>query len=412
MIITTPITRLITAPGNKRQQAGLSLVELMVALALGLVVVAAMTTLFVNVSRSNQEMAKTNSQIENARFAMQFLGNDIFHAGFWNEYIPDFDDLSLDIDIPPDHYPRPIPVGNTLATPDSCLAYSAWPSPEDGGHVDQLLAVPLEVHAGVPGRSCTAALLPDKVADTDLLIVRHAEPCVPGETNCDDDEAGQLYFQASNCRHQLEDKDYYVLGTSGFDMYDKDCLDGSPITGLPTAKRLFIQNIYYIRSWTNKSDEDPKIPALVRSEFTFSGGTLSQKTPVALVPGIERFRVELAFDDISDSGDPVENTTTVNWADVDNRDSPTNRGDGVPDGGYVHCPSAPAGTCSGAQLANTVALRMYILARADQESPGYKDEKVYTLGGLTVAAQNDGFKRHVFSTSMRLHSIAGRRETP
>jgi type IV pilus assembly protein PilW len=404
MIIPTPTTRLIAAPNNQQQQTGLSLIELMVALALGLVVVAAMTTLFVNVSRTNQEMAKTNSQIENARFAMQFLGNDVYHAGFWNEYIPDFDDLSLDIGTAPVTFP--------LTTPDPCLSFAApWPT-TDGAHVDQLLAIPVEVHAGLPG-TCTTTLLPDKVAGTDLLVVRHAEPCVPGETNCDAEVAGRLYFQASNCLLQLDDDQNYVLGTSGFTMRNRDCTGtgGSPpaITGGTIAdKRRFMQSIYYIRSWANTNTDG--IPTLVRSEFNFSGGTLAQQDPVALVPGIERFRVELAFDDTSDSGDPVENHTPIAWADTSNRNSPTNRGDGVPDGGYVHCPTV--GTCTGGQLANTVALRMYILARADQESPGYKDEKSYTLGGLNIAAFNDGFKRHVFSTSMRLHNIAGRRETP
>jgi type IV pilus assembly protein PilW len=410
MIIPTTTTRLIAAQNKQRQQAGLSLIELMVALALGLVVVAAMTTLFVNVSRTNQEMAKTNSQIENARFAMQFLGNDVYHAGFWNEYIPDFDDLSLDIGTAPVTFP--------LAIPDPCLPFTTpWPT-TDGGHVDQLLAIPVEVHSGRPG-TCTNTLLPDIVADTDLLIVRHAEPCVPGEANCDADVAGRLYFQASNCVLQLDDDQNYVLDTSGFDdMRNRDCTGtgGSPpaITGGTLAdKRRFMQSIYYIRSWANTSTDG--IPTLVRSEFDFSGGTLAQQDPVALVPGIERFRVELAFDDTSDSGDPVENHTPIAWADTGNRNSPTNRGDGVPDGDYVHCPTAgsTAAPCTPARLANTVALRMYVLARADQKSPGYKDQKTYTLGpNLTIAAPDDGFKRHVFSTSMRLHNIAGRRETP
>jgi hypothetical protein len=30
----------------------------------------------------------------------------------------------------------------------------------------------------------------------------------------------------------------------------------------------------------------------------------------------------------------------------------------------------------------------------------------------TIAAANDHFKRHVFTTSMRLSNISGRRETP
>ena len=55
--------------GKPGSQSGLSLVELMVATVLGLLIVAALTQLFGNVTKTNREMVKTNSQIENARFA-------------------------------------------------------------------------------------------------------------------------------------------------------------------------------------------------------------------------------------------------------------------------------------------------------------------------------------------------------
>src|SRR5262245_12942378 len=97
-------------------QAGFSLIELMVASAIGLLIVLGMLTLFVNVSRTNDEMAKTNAMIENGRFAMQLLQNDVAHAGFWNMYYPDFDDLTI-TDEPAD-YPAELP--------DPCLDYSSW----------------------------------------------------------------------------------------------------------------------------------------------------------------------------------------------------------------------------------------------------------------------------------------------
>ncbi len=71
---------------------------------------------------------------------------------------------------------------------------------------------------------------------------------------------------------------------------------------------------------------------------------------------------------------------------------------------------------------NVVAVKLYVLARSRDASPGYKDSKSYCLGepdadgscpaANTIAAANDDFKRHVFTTSMRLNNISGRRETP
>jgi type IV pilus assembly protein PilW len=41
---------------------GLSLIELMIAIAIGMVIVAALLALFVNVTRTNNEMAKMNGK--------------------------------------------------------------------------------------------------------------------------------------------------------------------------------------------------------------------------------------------------------------------------------------------------------------------------------------------------------------
>jgi type IV pilus assembly protein PilW len=43
---------------------------------------------------------------------------------------------------------------------------------------------------------------------------------------------------------------------------------------------------------------------------------------------------------------------------------------------------------------------------------GYTDGKTYSLGTTTLGPFNDNFKRHVFSSTVRLNNISGRRETP
>jgi type IV pilus assembly protein PilW len=87
---------------------------------------------------------------------------------------------------------------------------------------------------------------------------------------------------------------------------------------------------------------------------------------------------------------------------------PNNRGDGIPDE-FRRCATA---TCTAADLGNTVAVKLYVLARSREATPGYTDNKTYALGSATLPAFNDHFKRHVFSTTVRLNNISGRRETP
>jgi type IV pilus assembly protein PilW len=376
-----------------RHQQGFSLVELLVAFGIGLVIVASLSQLFVDISRTNEEMAKTNSQIENARFSIQILESDIVHAGFWDTHVPQFDNLSF-VDIPAD-----VP----SAIPDPCLAYS--PANWTAEFKYQLVGVPVQVASGDPG-SC-GTLIADRVTGTDVLVVRHAHTCAPGTTDCDDPNTpGQLNFQASVCE---DDAKLFELDPNS-PLTDKKCTPGTQ-----APRRKFVQSIYYIREWFSDTPSKDGIPTLVRSQFELSGGTLAQQPAQALVEGIEGFRVELGLDKFSEpytgfaNGTAVDPNEAVNWLNPDNWITATNRGDGIPEGDFVHCPTA---SCTVSDLLSAVSARVYVLARANLPSQGYKDTKTYTLGSATaVGPFNDQYKRHVFSTTIRLNNISGRRET-
>jgi type IV pilus assembly protein PilW len=115
----------------------------------------------------------------------------------------------------------------------------------------------------------------------------------------------------------------------------------------------------------------------MRSSFDLSGGTLAHQAALPLIEGIEAFHVEYGID---------------------------TSGDGSPDS-YSSTPPTTA-----ADLSNVVAVKIYVLARNREITPGYTDAKSYQLGGAPViAAANDGFKRHVFSSTIRLVNPSGRR---
>lgn len=131
-----------------------------------------------------------------------------------------------------------------------------------------------------------------------------------------------------------------------------------------------------------------------------------------MIEGIQGFRVLYGVDNTSDAGTPVNNSLTVAWADPMNRVSPTNRGDGIPDGAYLKPTELVCNTVTDCNLANVVAVQIHVLARSLEPSPGYVDTKTYRLGDKIMGPFNDGFKRHVFSTTVRLANPAGRRDTP
>jgi len=395
----------------RQAQRGFTMIELMIAIALGLLIMVALITLFVNITRTNSEMAKTNAQIENGRFAMQLLGGDIVHGGYWGGYLPPFDDLS----IPASSYDATAMAPS--AVPDPCLEYNVtnWTT----AYKNNLIAIPVQSYDNEPA-GC--AVVANKQANTDVLVVRHAQTCLPGVGNCEADIAGRLYFQLSSCELEIDGGQRYVMNTTtgfvtlGTGLHKRNCVGTGSPQALPIAsgtfedKRKFISSIYYIRDYAVSVGDG--IPTLVRSQFDLSG-TLVHQPAEALIEGIEGLRVEFGIDSIGDAGTVADYTKAVVWADPLDRKTPLNRGDGTPDGAFVRCTTAVP--CTANQLANVVAVKLYVLARNREATTGYTDTKTYSLGSTTIGpftGEQAKYKRHAFSTTVRLINVSARRETP
>jgi len=379
------------------RERGFGLVELMIAMLIGLVIIAALVTLFVNTSGSNRELARANSMIESGRFAIKVLEDDLGHAGYWGGYIPMFDDQTASVTVAPTDDPA--------AIPDPCQDPTTW-TLEDR---ENLIGIPVQAYddaAVAELDTCvTDGVIADYQDDTDLLLVRHADTCAVGDAGyCEPNVAGRAYLQVSRCDSDPPPPARYVLDTdaAGFTATRMNCATLAEL-------RRYVSNIYYIRDYAVTAGDG--IPTLVRSEFDFVGGTLAQQPAVPLVEGVEDFRIEFGVDDESRSGDAVDYDAPIDWEDPEDKNTPTNRGDGVPDGDFVRCTTATP--CTVSDLVNATSAKIYVLARSREASPNYTDTKTYTLGTAgAVGPFNDNFKRHVFTTTVRLTNIAGRRILP
>lgn len=367
--------------GNPLKQSGLSLVELLVSMVVSLLIMVAILQLYLDISRTNDEMAKTNAQIENGRFAIQLLQDEISHAGFWGGYIPPYDDLTSSASPVGDPILMP---GTPRNEPNSCSqSISTWSEQVK----DDLVGVPVQVFdTSLAGCSMSA-----RKADTDVLVVRHAAL----STGC---ASGEACFQASFCADELSTHPAYRLSDESavLDLKTKACS-----AALADVRR-YISNIYYIK-------DEGGVPTLMVRAF---GDTGAQP----LIEGVEGFRVELGIDNIGKDGDEVDYSEAVDFgSDPDDRSNPLNRGDGIPDS-FVRCPAAG---CSVDQLRDVVAVRLFVLVRSLRESPGYEDAKKYCLASVcedadyfSPAGNDKKYKRHLFTSTVRLHNVAGRRETP
>ena len=61
---------------------------------------------------------------------------------------------------------------------------------------------------------------------------------------------------------------------------------------------------------------------------------------------------------------------------------------------------------------NVTAVKIYVLCAAAKLRGGYGHQDLSARQRTTLGPFNDGFKRHVFVTTIRLPNISGRRMTP
>jgi type IV pilus assembly protein PilW len=345
-------------PSPRSTSRGFSLLELLIAITISLIILVGLVALYGNVSRTNVEMAKTNQLIENGRFAAQLLEADVVHAGFWG----------------------PIAPIEATAVPDPCLAFASWPtdSTQLDSYKKNLMAIPVQGYADAT--ALAACGVTGVLANSDILVVRHANTCVAG-AGCDGGTDTGPHIQVSGCRTDAPPEPEFVLD-------DKAALDARPVkirakdcaTEIP--RRKMVVNIYYVAN-------SGGVPTLMR--VSFANGAYSGPQP--LIDGIEAFRVEYGVDDLGSNGLPIGAANP-------------------PDGNADHYVSCPAAGCSLAQLANVVVVKLYLLSRNVDPTPGYIDAKAYSVGPLAVAAANDNYKRHLFTTTVRLVNPSSRREVP
>lgn len=339
-------------PPSLHSQRGFSLPELMIAATIGLIILAGMTTLFVNNTRAQAEVEKANRQVENGRFAIQTLSADLRNAGFYAEFDPTV--LALPASLP-----------NPCAVTVAALK-QALPLPVQG--ID---------NAAADALTCLPGLKPG----TDVVVVRRTSTCVAGAAGCAPVSDGGPFFQASLCDRPTElgsgdSANFYALDitTATLDRRKRNC----NVASAPLADvRRFLTYIYYIAGNDRGTDG---MPTLKRTEVGSSGAALATST-VSLVNGIENLQLEYGLDT---SGDGVADVFTAAPADVQ-------------------------------AWRQVVSAKVNLLARNMERTAGHTDGRKYLLGRdddgnpVQVGPTGDAYKRHVFQSLVPLPNPAGRR---
>lgn len=340
----------------QQRRSGFSLVELMVAMAIGLGLLTVLATVFANSSRTQNEVTMTAQQVENGRYALELLSDDLRHAGFYGPY-------------------HSLAAATTLTDPCSLTL----------ADIKEGVALPVQGYDSSSSSPLSCIDDDNHVDGTDVLVVRRASTNTTAVASL---AADVVYIQGT-ASPNITTNPVVALGSGGAGTFNLVIRNGTGANVAAPIRKLET-HIYFVAPCstptgsgntvcTSTDDGGTPIPTLKRIELTTGSGGSAALVTVPLVEGVQNLQVEYGLDTDNDGG-PNGNLTT--------------------DPGAV------------ANWQNAMVARIYLLARNTQPSPGYIDSKTYTLGATTVGAPGDNYRRHLYTAAVRLKNPSERRDTP
>jgi type IV pilus assembly protein PilW len=354
---TPAMARVTSLAGRSR---GLSLIELLVALAIGAVLIFGATQVYVD-SRNAYGVNETVGRLqESARYAMTMLESDVRMANYWG-----------------------------LVKGSAALDAGSWGAEGDAtagvanGVNANVCGNNFAVDVGVPvtgfnnryalsatqtgGCNSLSGWTTTAMATADTLVVRHASVTATDPVN------GALQI----CTSRM----------NGFLMSDggtaNPCPDSNPATQLVNRTHSvnnMVVDAYYV---DQNSDERAGLPSLRRKRLCIDTATVVcggvTFVDEEVIAGVEDMQVQFG----------IETDAAVSPDAVAQR--------------YVDPEAVPAG-------AQIVAVRLWLLVRADAQEPGFKDGRAYSYGdkaGVTIAAADQSFRRLLVSRTIQLRNAVG-----
>lgn len=360
---------------SAHSQLGLSLVELMISLTIGLILLLGISMLIAQQNSTRDELDKSSRQIENGRYAMQILTDDISHAGYYGEY-----------------YNVPLPASAIpviTALPDPCDATLAGLSAAVPIHIqgyDYTPASPLSTDsfAIAPAVVSPIACIPanNLVKGSDILVVRRTDSTPYQISDAAAGVGGQIWMQTNTST--------YVMNQGAGATSTQFPLTENTPANPASALRQYLVHIYFLSpchvmangTTCQPSDDNGRpVPTLKRLELSANGGLTTMNTVTPLVEGIQNLQLDYGLD---------------------------NDGDGYPDS-YTTTPATVG------DWANVMSIRVSLLAQSIECTTGFTETKNFNLGmsGAVSApassCTNGDRKHHVFTELIRVINPSGRR---
>ncbi|WP_029891112.1 PilW family protein [Polycyclovorans algicola] len=306
----------------RRQQHGLTLIELMIAGTLGLILLLALVQLFVDNNRhrrQNQQLAGLQDQ---GRYALAALTRDLQMAGYWGGL---FQAQTLDV----------------RASALDGLADGADCGPEDaepGWAFDGAARVAFFNDASGTAIASHFGCLTDVRDDTDAVLIRRV--------------SGQASVTPETCDEVTLMPQDYVVKTNGVvgsllrvpaSGEIDACAEGEPLNA-PLQLHRYLPRLYYIRDWAVAAGDG--IPTLCRK--TLRRGAVPGWDDECVAEGVEDLQIVWGIDDDAD---------------------------------FLNTPDRYTAQPSDADLLRAVTAQVSLRVRASEPDRSYSDMKTYTYPG-------------------------------
>ena len=330
-----------------RPQRGVTLIELMVGLTLGLIVAVALLLLFANASSNAQNLTRASTQIENGRYVSELLREDIRLAGFFGER-PDTSTAVVYTD------------------PSPCLTVPT-------GFVSSPFGLPAPLQGFNP--TDTVTCLTNRKAGTSALALRRlaVNTTAVGSVVTSDQ---QYFVQYSFCSTDpASTRLIFNTSAAAFTLKNLACGAVNPV-------RAYVSRVYYVADCNVCSGAAADTtPTLKRVDLVGN-----QLVLTALAEGVEALRFEYGFDATSDGA-----------ADSYLIDSAA--------------PGASGATALWQNVMTVKVHFIVRSLEKVSGGPSTAAVGAFLLGNVTsVNDPGDGYARRVYSSTIRLNNPSGARE--
>ena len=352
------------------QQHGITLIEMMVAITVGLILLAGIIELFVSNKQAYRIQEGSNVLNENARYALNQIEYSLRMADHWNGI--EGSDVTVD--------------GGINALTSNCTE-------------DPVVTVLSGVGVvGLDGTSATSPLVScipnaDYQANTDMVVLRYAVPLTGKHRNDPASTVAAAYTAEVMVRTAIGRRAVIYQAEDAPGLFDsssgslKDMLDESSTKALDSiANQIYKFEVYFIRRCMSQdrgtADQcdaaDDSIPTLTRLVLDKDGTSLVQQDVIA---GVEQMQLSYGLDTDGDlTADQYKNATDITAAN---------------------------------QWGQVVDVRLSLILRNLERDQAYQDTTTYRLYGgaagagvtYTVPAAVQNFRRRLVNTSIQIRNL-------